>query len=74
MATEFKLYNVEEKDMFKNRPKDEREEILLEMVHYALKYGNKPAARKYNTYPSTIRRWVNKYKEFGEDDLKYKKQ
>lgn len=73
MATEFMLYNVEEKDMFKNRSRKEREEILLEMVNYALKYGNKPAARKYNTYPSTIRRWVNKYKELGQDSLKYKR-
>ena len=73
MATEFMLYNVDEKDLFKNRSKDEREEMLLEMVLYALKYGNKPAARKYNTYPSTIRRWVSKYKEFGEEGLKYKR-
>lgn len=72
MATEFVLYDVEEKDMFKNQPKEAREKLLREMVDYALKYGNKPAARKYKTYPSTIRRWVNKYKEYGEDGLKYK--
>lgn len=71
MATEFMLYNVEEKDLFRNKPKEEREKLLLEMVEYALKYGNKPAARKYNTYPSTIRRWIKIYNEYGPEGLKY---
>lgn len=73
MATEFMLYNVEEKDLFKNKPKEEREKLLYEMVCYAKKYGKKPAARKYNTYPATIRKWVNKYEEFGIEGLKYKR-
>lgn len=69
MSTEFKLYNVEEKDLYKNKSKEERQAILLEMVEYALKHGNKPAARYYNTCPKTVRRWVNIYKEFGESAL-----
>ena len=40
MATEFMLYNVEEKDLFKNKPKEEREKLLYEMVCYAKKYRN----------------------------------
>ena len=72
MPTEFRLYNVDEKDLYKKKSKQEKEQILLEMVEYALKYGNKPAARYYNTYPSTVRRWVNKYKVGGVDALKFK--
>lgn len=72
MSTEFRLYNVEPKDLYKNKSKEEKQKILLDMVEYALKYGNKPAARYYNTYPSTVRRWVNKYKENGIDALKFK--
>lgn len=70
MSVEFKLYNVDEKDLYSNKSKDERENLLLEMVEYALKYGNKPAARYYNTYPATVRRWVNKYKIDGKSALK----
>ena len=70
MPTEFRLYDVEEKDLYKNKSKEEKEKILLDMVEYALKYGNKPAARYYNTYPSTVRRWVSKYKVGGVDSLK----
>ena len=50
-----------------------KERILPELVEYALKYGNKPAARKYFTYPSTIRNWVKRYNEFGLEGLKIKK-
>jgi len=70
MSVEFKLYNVDEKDLYSNKSKDERENLLLEMVEYTLKYGNKPAARYYNTYPATVRRWVNKYKIDGKSALK----
>lgn len=72
MSTEFKLYDVEEKDLYKNKRKEEKEKILLDMVNYALKYGNKPAARYYKTYPSTVRRWLKKYKEKGKEGLKFK--
>lgn len=72
MSTEFKLYDVEEKDLYSKKSKEEKKELLYDMVMYALKYGNKPAARFYNTYPSTVRRWVNKYKEYGKDGLHFK--
>ena len=72
MPTEFKLYNVEKKDLYSNKTKNEREKLLLEMVLYAMDHGYKPTARKYNTYPSTIRRWTNKYKIGGKDALKMK--
>lgn len=68
MPTEYILQYTDEKQLLKNKTKDEKEKILPELVQYAIKYGNKPAARKYFTYPSTVRRWVRKYKEL--DDLK----
>ena len=73
MSVEFKLYDVEKKDLFCNKPKNEKEIILREMVDFALKYGNKPAARKYNTYPSTVRHWLKIYNELGYEGLKYKR-
>jgi len=72
MPTEFILYYEKEEDLFKNKTKEEKEKILPEMVEYAIRYGNKPAARKYCTYPSTVRKWVKKYQEFGIDGLKIK--
>ena len=74
MSTEYRLYNVEEKDLYKNKTIEEKESILYEMVLYALNRGIKPAARKYNTYPATVRRWLNKYKIGGINALHlYKK-
>lgn len=73
MPTEYVLNYTNEKELFKNKTKEEKEKILPELVEYALKYGNKPAARKYFTYPSTIRNWVKKYQEFGLEGLKIKK-
>lgn len=73
MPTEYVLYYTDEKDLFKNKTKEEKEKILPEMVKYALKYGNKPAARKYFTYPATVRNWVKKYNELGLEGLKMKK-
>ncbi len=72
MSTEFKLYDVEKNELYASKSKKDKEKILYDMVMYALKYGNKPAARYYNTYPSTVRRWVNKYKEYGNDGLHFK--
>ncbi len=72
MSTEFKLYNVNKKDLYNNKNKEEKEKLIPKMVEYALHYGNKPAARYFNTYPSTVRRWVKKYKTNGKDGLKFK--
>lgn len=73
MSTEFKLYNVKKEDLFSSKTKKEREALLYEMVLYALDYGIKPCARKYNTYPQTVRKWVNIYKKNGKEGLKYKR-
>lgn len=73
MATEFRLYNVDEKDLYSKKSASEREKILLEMVEMALQKGYKPTARKYNTYPSTVRRWVRKYQSGGKEALKLTK-
>ncbi len=62
MATEFKLYNVNKEDMYVNKTKEEKEVIRKEMAKMALKIGIKPTARYYNTYPNTVRTWMNKYK------------
>lgn len=74
MSTEFRLYNVEEKELFDNKTKVEKEQILLEMVECALAYGYKPTARKYSTYPATVRRWVKIYKQYGKSGLKLNKR
>ena len=67
MATDFKLYNVEENDLYVNKPKEEKEKIREEMVKMALQRGIKPTARYYNTYPATVRRWVKIYEERGKN-------
>ena len=67
MATDFKLYGVEKEDLYAKKPKDEKEKLREEMVKMALERGIKPAARYYNTYPSTVRRWVNEHKKSRED-------
>jgi len=73
MSTEFMLYNVDEKDLYKNKSKEEKEAMLYDMVQTALEIGIKPTARMFNTYPGTVRKWVNKYKEGGKESLKFKK-
>ncbi len=71
MPTEFKLYVENKEDLFQNKSREEKAKIIPEMVEYAIKHGNKPAARYYNTYPSTVRRWVRIYEEKGIEGLKY---
>lgn len=72
MSVEFKLYCNDE-ELYKNKTKEEREKIVKEMVVYALGNGIKPAARKYNTCPKTVRKWVNKFNTLGDDGLKVQK-
>ncbi|MBQ6687112.1 MAG: helix-turn-helix domain-containing protein [Bacilli bacterium] len=74
MPTEFVLYNASEDKLFENKSKKEKEQILPEMVRDALIYGYKPVARKYYTYPATVRRWVRIYQEYGEEGLKLNKR
>lgn len=58
MSTPFFIIYESEEELYNRKNKSEREKILPELVEYAKKHGNKPAARKYRTYPSTVRRWV----------------
>lgn len=72
MSTEFRLYGIAKEDLYENKTKEEKEKIIPEMVKYAMEHGNKPAARYFNTYPATVRRWVKRYKEKGKEGLKLK--
>lgn len=72
MSVEFKLYCSDE-ELYKNKSKEEREKIVKEMVLFALEYGIKPAARKYNTCPKTVRKWVTKFNTLGDEGLIVKK-
>ncbi len=63
MSTEYKLYNVKEEEMYCKKSKDEKEIIRKQMVEEAKIRGIKPTARKYNTYPSTVKRWIKKYEQ-----------
>lgn len=72
MSTEFKLYNIEKKDLYVNKTPEEKELIRIKAVEEAVIRGNKPTARKYGTYPSSIRNWRKIYEEKGIDGLKRK--
>ena len=74
MTTPFFIIYDNEEQLYKNKTKEEKEKILPELVNYALKHGNKPAARKYCTYPSTVRRWVRIYNEKGLEGLRIKRK
>ncbi len=63
MSTEYKLYNVEKKDMYASQSQKDKEAIRRKMVEEAKIRGIKPTARKYNTYPATVRRWIKRYEE-----------
>ena len=61
MSIEYKLYNVEKEDFYASKTKEEKEIIRKKMVEEAKIRGIKPTARKYNTYPQTVKRWIKKY-------------
>lgn len=63
MSTEYKLYNVEKKDMYASQSQKDKEAIRRKMVEEAKIRGIKPTARKYNTYPATVRRWIKRYEK-----------
>ena len=63
MSTEFKLYNVKKEDMYSSKSIEEKNDIRRKMVEEAKIRGVKPTARKYNTYPSTVRRWIKRFEE-----------
>lgn len=73
MSTEFKLYNVSDEDLYKNKTPEKKAKIRIEMVKMAKERGIKPTARYFNTYPSTVRRAIKTYEEKGLDGLIVKK-
>ena len=69
MSTEFKLYNVSDEDLYKNKSHEEKTRMRMEMVVMAKERGIKPTARYFNTYPSTVRRIIKIYEEKGPEGL-----
>lgn len=69
MSTEFKLYNVDDEDLYRNKSPKEKFEIRKKMIVMAKKRGIKPTARYFNTYPATVRRIIRLYNEKGEEGL-----
>lgn len=73
MSTEFKLYNVDDEDLYRNKSPKEKFEIRKQMIVMAKERGIKPTARYFNTYPATVRRIIRLYNEKGEEGLITKK-
>lgn len=69
MSTEFKLYNVNDEDLYRNKSPKEKFEIRKQMIVMAKERGIKPTARYFNTYPATVRRIIRLYNENGEEGL-----
>ena len=63
MSTEFKLYNVDDEDLYRNKSPKEKFEIRKQMIVMAKEKGIKPTARYFNTYPATVRRIIRLYNE-----------
>lgn len=68
MSTKFKLYNVEKKDLYVNKTREEKELIQEKMAKMALERGIKPTARYFNTYPPTVRKYLKKYQEKQKEE------
>ena len=73
MSTEYKIYYNDENELYKNKSKEEKERIRLEIVKMAPERAIQPTARYYKTYPSTVRNIMRIYEEKGEEGLKLKK-
>ena len=69
MSTEFKLYNVDDEDLYRNKSPKEKFEIRKKIIVMAKERGIKPTARYFNTYPATVRRIIRLYNEKGEEGL-----
>ncbi len=69
MSTEFKLYNVNDEDLYRNKSPKEKFEIRKQMIVMVKERGIKPTARYFNTYPATVRRIIRLYNEKGEEGL-----
>lgn len=49
--------------MYSSKSIEEKNDIRRKMVEEAKIRGVKPTARKYNTYPATVRRWIKRFEE-----------
>ena len=63
MSTEYRLYNVKDCDLYRNKTKEEKKELEPKIVEMAKERGIKPTARYFNTYPATVRRIIQKFEE-----------
>ena len=61
VSTEFKLYDVDPKDLYINQSKETKKQLREQMYDMAKIRGIKPTARAFNTYPSTVRRILKKF-------------
>ena len=61
MSTEFKLYDVEKKDLYNNQSSAKKKKLRMEIYEMAKLRGIKPTARAFNTYPGTVRRILKRY-------------
>ena len=68
MSTEFRLYDVDDKDLYRNKSKEEKEALKPKIIETAKKRGIKPTARYFNTYPSTVRRIIKEYEEQNKNN------
>lgn len=46
--------------------------VREEMVKYAIEHGNKETADKYECHRNTVSKWMNRYKEHGQDIVSLK--
>ena len=62
MSTEFKLYNVNDEDLYRNKSPKEKFEIRKQMIVMAKERGIKPTARYFNTYPGILNGYFRRKK------------
>ena len=62
MSTEYALYYIDEKDLYRNQTKEKKAQLEPEIVKMAKERGIKPTARYFYTYASTIRRIIKNMK------------
>ena len=63
MSVEYKIYYTDERDLFVNKTKEEKDKLRPPKAKMAKERGIKPTARYFYTYPSTVRRILRKYEE-----------
>lgn len=63
MSTEYRLYDVDESELYRNQSKEDKKKIQLEIIEMAKQRGIKPTARYFKTYPSTVRGIIKRYEK-----------